>query len=50
MAQVGRRARVIAGQERAVDLLDVDAAVDRLDAVGDLTDPAPGVFCICSEG
>ena len=38
------RAAAVAEQKRLVDLLDVDAALNRLDRVGDFEDSARGLF------
>jgi hypothetical protein len=38
------RAAAVTEQKRLVDLLDVDAALNRLDRVGDFEDSARGLF------
>jgi hypothetical protein len=40
------RAAPVTEQERLVDLLDVDAALNRLDRIGDLEDPVRGFFWV----
>ena len=44
------RAAAVAEQKRLVDFLDVDTPLNRLDRVGDLKDPARGLFGVGDTG
>jgi hypothetical protein len=40
------RAAAVTEEKRLVDFLDVDAPLNRLDRIGDLEDPACGLFWV----